>query len=177
VFDGASRSAANARIEFRPIPAQPTVRDSIAFQATFAGLMESLPRRRHPASDQRWSTARENFYAAVREGLDSGQRWIRNDGAETIDLEAVYDDIFAHAVDGLTSAGCSESEAERYVAPLRARVEHRTTPADWKVSRVREYLADGDEFADAVGRMQRDYVRRQEGTLLEGSFADWLEEG
>ena len=177
VFDGASRSAANARIEFRPIPAQPTVRDSIAFQATFAGLMESLPRRRHPASDQQWSTARENFYAAVREGLDSGQRWIRNDGAETIDLDAVYDDIFAHAVDGLTSAGCSESEAERYVAPLRARVEHRTTPADWKVSRVREYLADGDEFADAVGRMQRDYVRRQEGTLLEGSFADWLEEG
>ena len=109
VFDGASRSAANTRSEFRPIPAQPTVRDSMAFQAVFAGLMESLPRRQHPASDQRWSTARENFYAAVREGLDGGQRWICNDGAATIDVDAVYADIFAHSVDGLTSAGCSES--------------------------------------------------------------------
>ena len=174
VFDGASRSAANARIEFRPIPAQPTVRDSVAFQATFAGLMESLPRRKHPAIDQRWSTAKENFYAAAGAGLDSGQRWICNDGVETIDTEAVYDDIFAHAVDGLTTAGCSESEAEQYVAPLRARVEHRTTPAEWKISRVREYVADGETFADAVARMQRDYVRHQEETLLEGSFADWL---
>ena len=177
VFDGASRSAANARIEFRPIPAQPTVRDSVAFQATFAGLMESLPRRQHPATDQPWSTARENFYAAAGAGLDSGQRWICNNGVETIDTEAVYDDIFAHAVDGLTTAGCSESEAEQYVAPLRARVDHRTTPADWKISRVRERLADGDTFAEAVVRMQRDYVRHQEETLLDGSFADWLGDG
>ncbi|WP_336025304.1 hypothetical protein [Halobellus salinisoli] len=174
VFDGASRSSANARIEFRPIAAQPTVRDSIAFQATFAGLMESLPRRQHPATSQSWSTARENFYAAMREGLDSGQRWICNDGAETIDVDAVYDDIFAHAVDGLTAAGCSEDEAERYVSPLRARVERETTPADWKVERVREYLADGDDFADAVAEMQRDYVRKQRETFLDGSFADWL---
>ena len=174
VFDGESRSAANARIEFRPIPAQPTVRDTIAFQATFAGLMESLPRRQHPATDQRWSTAQENFYAAVREGVDSGQRWICNDGAETIDPDAVYDDILAHAVDGLTTAGCSESEAEAYVRPLRTRVEARTTPADWKIERVREHLADGDEFADAVTRMQREYARKQKETLLDGSFADWV---
>ena len=174
VFDGASRSSANARIEFRPIAAQPTVRDSVAFQATFAGLMESLPRRQHPATAQPWSTARENFYAAMRDGLDSGQRWICNDGAETIDTETVYDDVFAHAVDGLTAAGCSDAEAEKYVRPLRARVDHGTTPADWKVDRVREYLADGDAFADAVMEMQRDYVRKQRETLLDGSFADWL---
>ncbi|MFA1611393.1 hypothetical protein [Halobellus rubicundus] len=174
VFDGASRSSANARIEFRPLAAQPTVRDSVAFQATFAGLMESLPRRRHPATDQSWSTARQNFYAAMRDGLDSRQRWIRNDGAETMDKAEIYEDIFAHAVDGLTAAGCTEEEAEKYVSPLRARVEHETTPADWKVARVREYLADGDSFADAVTGMQRDYIRKQRETLLDGSFADWL---
>jgi gamma-glutamyl:cysteine ligase YbdK (ATP-grasp superfamily) len=174
VFDGASRSSANARIEFRPIAAQPTVRDSLAFQATFAGLMESLPRRQHPATDQQWSTARENFYAAMRGGLDSGQRWICNDGAETVETERVYEDIFAHAIDGLTAAGCSESEAERHVEPLRARVERGTTPADWKIARVREYLADGAAFEDAVWEMQRDYVRNQRETLLDGSFTDWL---
>ncbi|MFC6725134.1 hypothetical protein ACFQE1_12275, partial [Halobium palmae] len=111
VFGGASRSAANARIEFRPIPAQPTVGDSIAFQAAFAGLMKSLTRREHPVVNQSWEAARENFYGAMRNGLDGGQRWITNDGQETTDLVAVYDDILAHAADGLKSAGCSAAEA------------------------------------------------------------------
>ncbi len=64
VFDGATRSAANARIEFRALPAQPTVRDSLAFVAAFAGLMESLPRREHPVLGLDWEVARENFDAA-----------------------------------------------------------------------------------------------------------------
>jgi hypothetical protein len=173
VFGGASRSAANARIEFRPIPAQPTVRDSIAFQAAFAGLMESLVRREHPVIDQYWETARENFYAATRDGLDSAQRWITNDGQETTDPVAVYDDLLAHAADGLKSAGCSAAEAERYVAPLQARVETARTPADWKREQVRSRLDDGADLADAVTGMQRAYVERQSETLLEGSFADW----
>jgi hypothetical protein len=173
VFDGATRSSANARIEFRPIAAQPTVKDTIAFQAAFAGLMESLPKREHPVYDQEWSVARENFYAAMRDGLDSGLRWITNDGQETTDLREVYDDVLAHAVDGLRSAGCSETEAERYLAPLRARVESARTPAGWKVQQVRDRLADGDGFEEAVFEMQRRYIGRQRETLVDGSFADW----
>ncbi|WP_101297373.1 hypothetical protein [Halegenticoccus soli] len=174
VFDGATRSSANARIEFRPIPAQPTVRDSIAFQAAFAGLMESLPRREHPVVDQEWETARENFYAAARDGLASGQRWITNDGQETTDPVEVYDDLLAHAADGLTSAGCSASEADRYVSPLRSRVEAARTPADWKRDRVRARLDDGANLADAIVGMQRTYIERQTETLLDGRFVDWV---
>ncbi|MDS0292739.1 hypothetical protein [Halogeometricum luteum] len=174
VFDGATRSSANARIEFRPIAAQPTVRDSVAFQAAFAGLMESLPKREHPVINQDWATAKENFYAAMRDGFDSGQRWVANDGHETTNPVEVYDDILAHAVDGLKSAGCSEAEADRYVAPLRVRAEAGQTPAGWKVDRVRERLADGADFETAVYEMQRDYIGRQTETLLEGSFADWV---
>ncbi|SFR68570.1 hypothetical protein [Halogeometricum limi] len=174
VFDGPTRSSANARIEFRPIAAQPTVRDSIAFQAAFAGLMESLPKRGHPVINQDWETAKENFYAAMRDGFDSGQRWIANDGHETTNPVEVYDDLLAHAVDGLKSAGCSEAQADRYVAPLRVRAESGQTPAGWKLDRVRDGLADGDAFDTAVYRMQRDYIGRQTETLLDGSFADWL---
>jgi hypothetical protein len=173
VFDGATRSSANARIEFRPIAAQPTVRDTIAFQAAFAGLMESLPKREHPVYDQDWSTARENFYTAMREGLTGDLRWITNDGQETTDLRAAYDDIIAHAVDGLRSAGCSEAEAEQYLAPLRARVESAQTPAGWKVEQVRDRLSEGDSFHEAVYEMQRRYIGRQRETLVDGSFADW----
>jgi hypothetical protein len=70
--------------------------------------------------------------------------------------------------------GLSAYEAETYLRPLRVRLEHRTTPAGWKRDRVRERLDDGTDLAEAVHGMQRDYVRRQARTLLEGTFADWL---
>ena len=173
VFDGATRSAANARIEFRPIPAQPTIRDSVAFLAAFAGLMESLTRRRHPVADLDWETAESNFRAAVRDGIDADLRWIATDGAETTDPAAVFDDLLAHAAAGLEDAGCSEAEAERYLDPLRHRAETGITPAAWKRREVRDRLDDGASLSGAIGGMQRRYIDRQAETLTDGQFADW----
>jgi hypothetical protein len=173
VFDGADRSSANARIEFRPIAAQPTVRDAIAFMATFAGLMESLPRHEHPVIGQDWHVARENFYAAARDGLAAEQSWITNGGEETTDPETMYEDLLSHAVEGLENAGCSTDEAVSYVAPLRARVDGGITPAGWKREQVRERVAGGASLASAVPAMQRTYVNDQTETLLDGTFAEW----
>jgi hypothetical protein len=173
VFDGPTRSAANARIEFRPLPAQPTVRDVVAFQTAYAGLLESLPRREHPVIDLDWTVARDNFYAAAREGLDADLRWITNDGQETTNPSVLYDDLLAHAAAGLRSAGCSAAEAEGYLEPLRHRVETRLTPADWKRARVREAAASGADLEAAIHAMQTDYVAEQSETLVEGSFASW----
>ncbi|MFB6131382.1 MAG: hypothetical protein ABEJ28_11245 [Salinigranum sp.] len=173
VFDGATRSAANARIEFRGLPAQPTVRDSVAFQAAFAGLMESLTVREHPVVGQEWETAKENFYTAMRDGLSGDLRWVTNAGEETTDAEATYEDLLAHAADGLQMAGLSEQETDYYLRPLRARVEARRTPADWKREWVRRALDEGAGLADAITEMQRAYIDRQEATLLSGTFVDW----
>jgi hypothetical protein len=173
VFDGADRSSANARIEFRPIAAQPTVRDSMSFMATFAGLMESLPRHEHPVIGQDWAVARENFYTAAAEGLAGEQRWITYSGEETSDPATLYDDVFSHAVDGLQNVGCSAEAAKTYVEPLRARVREGVTPASWKRERVRERVNDGASLADAIPAMQRAYVEEQTETLLEGSFTEW----
>ncbi len=174
VFGGPTRSAANARIEFRPIPAQPTVRDSIAFLAAFAGLLESLTRLDHPVVELEWERARENFYAAMRDGLEADLTWITNDGVETTDRLALYDDLLAHAEDGLVNRGLSDEEAAKYLYPLRRRVRQAVTPADWKVGRVRAHLEADASFDDALESMQREYVERQRETLLEASFADWV---
>jgi hypothetical protein len=173
VFDGPTRSAANARIEFRPLPAQPTVGDVIAFQAAFAGLMESLPRHEHPVADLDWTYARSNFYDAMREGLDADLRWITNDGRETTDPGRIFDGLLDHAADGLTSAGIAEDVVRETLRPLRHRVEAGRTPASWKHDRVRERVADGDDLASAITGMQRAYIRAQRDTLVKGSFADW----
>ncbi|GAA0220452.1 hypothetical protein [Halobaculum roseum] len=176
VFEGATRSAANARIEFRPIPAQPTVGDSIAFLAAFAGLMESLPRRRHPVYDLDWGTARDNFYAAVHDGIDADLSWVTTDGVETTDADAIFDDLLSHAEAGLEDVGLSETEAKSYLEPLRWRAGSGVTPAAWKRSRVRDRLDDGADLGDAIPAMQRAYVERQRETLFDGTFADWFDE-
>ncbi|QSW98905.1 hypothetical protein [Haloterrigena alkaliphila] len=174
VFGGPTRSAANARIEFRPIPAQPTVRDSVAFLAAFAGLMESLTRLEHPVVELDWQIARENFYSAMVDGLEAELTWITNDGKETTDCLALYEDLLAHAEDGLTNRGLTEEEAAKYLYPLRRRVRQGVTPARWKHAQVSGTLEDGASLETAIEEMQRAYVRRQSETLLEGSFADWI---
>ncbi len=174
VFDAPNRTDANARIEFRPVPAQPTVRDCIGVLALFAGLMVSLRRRAHPVYDLDWETARENFYAATRDGLQAEMAWIDADGEPTTDTDRVYADLFEHAYDGLKTHEIDRGTAATYLEPLRRRVEHRITPARWTLDRAREHAEAGADLAEAVHEAHCDYVDRQRRTLIEGSFLDWL---
>jgi hypothetical protein len=174
VFDGASRSDANARIEFRPLSGQPTIRDAIAFQAVFAGLMESLPRREHPVTNLDWQTAKANFYAAVCDGLQAEFTWIDADAQETTSNEAIYHELFESARDGLELRGLDPEEAHRYIRPLRERVDRQTTPARWKHGRVKRDVERGAPLTEAIWGMQAAYIDKQAETLVDGTFADWL---
>ncbi|MFB6233630.1 MAG: hypothetical protein ABEH61_05165 [Haloarculaceae archaeon] len=174
VFDGATRSQANARIEFRPLPAQPTIRDCVAFEAVFAGLMESLPRLEHPVQSLEWETARRNFYNASRDGLQADIEWITTDGAVTTDIDVVCNELFEYARDGLEVRGLSAEQAHQYLRPLRERLDRRTTPARWKHDRVRSAVEAGVHLPEAIWGAQAEYVDRQSETLIEESFCDWF---
>ncbi|MFW5956638.1 MAG: hypothetical protein ACOCQY_04470 [Halorhabdus sp.] len=173
VFDGATRSAANARIEFRPLPGQPTISDAVAFEAVFAGLLESLPRREHPVRDLEWTTARENFYAAAEDGLRADLTWLTGSG-ETRATDELFGDLFEHARDGLELQGLSTEDAHRYIRPLRERLDRRMTPARFKHEFVRRQVEEGVPLGEAIWGMQAQYVREQRETLLEDTFVDWL---
>jgi len=178
---GSGRFSAGRRAR-PPTPAsssgrsQPSPRSAIPSPSSppFAGLMESLTRLEHPVVELDWQLARENFYAAMVDGLSADLNWITNDGKETTDCLALYEDLLAHAEDGLTNRGLSEEEAAKYLYPLRRRVRQRVTPASWKREQVQAALEDGDDLAGAIEGMQQRYVARQSETLLEGSFADWI---
>jgi len=176
VFDGASRQQANARIEFRPLSAQPTIRDAISFQAVFAGLMESLPRREHPVKDLDWQAAKANFYAAVCHGLEAEFTWLTDNHEETGNVDRIYGELFEYARDGLQMRGLTAEQAQRHIRPLRERVDRRTTPARWKWHRVKREVERGAPLAEAIWGMQAAYVDHQTDTLIEGLFTDWLEE-
>jgi len=175
VFEGPTRSAANARIEFRPLPAQPTVNDAIAFEALVAGLMESLVRFEHPIKSLAWETAKENFYAATRDGLAAHIEWITADGATTTATDEIYGELFEHAREGLEQRGLSTEAAHEYLRPLRERADRRTTPARWKHDYVRRRVEENVPLAEAIWGMQAAYISQQEETLLDGTFLDWLE--
>ena len=176
VFGGETRASANARIEFRPIPGQPTVRDAIAFQAAFAGLLEGMHARSHPVGDLDWRDARENFYAAVRDGLAADLEWITEAGDRTTETDRVFDDLLRTAAAGLRMRGFDDEQAARYLGPLRFRLRSRLTPARWKQRRVAERLESDEGLAEAIPAMQRAYFDRQAATLTEGSFAGWFDD-
>ncbi|WP_267640927.1 hypothetical protein [Haloarchaeobius amylolyticus] len=173
VFDERSDGTSNVRIEFRPIPGQPTIRDSVAFVGLFSGLLTALPRMDHPVAELDWATARDNFYGAAADGLDADLEWLDREGDRTDSVADCYDDLFACARQGLSMAGFEDDEADRVLAPLESRVTRDRTPADWKLDRVEHGLDAGLSFERAVEDTQRAYLRMQAETFEDGCFARW----
>jgi hypothetical protein len=159
------------RVEYRPLPTQPTVRDVVGLQALVAGLVRGLVAADHPVADLPWAAAEESFYNAVADGPDADLAWLTADGERTDDGAVVYEEIFDYARLGLREAGVPAREIDRYLEPIEARREAGTAPSAWKIARVREELAEGRSIEDAIAAMQREYVRRSREST---TFAEWL---
>ena len=168
VGDGDERSL---RIEYRPIPTQPTVQDVVGMQLLTVGLIRGLVATDHPLSDLPWDAARRSFYRAAESGLDADLAWITADGERTDDTETVYDEVFEYARVGLRESDVPAAEIERYLAPIESRWTERTTPSAWKKTRVREALEDGTSLSAAIESMQREYIERSRESA---SFAEWI---
>jgi hypothetical protein len=173
VFGGESEAAANARIEFRPLPGQPTVADTVALVATLVGVVTELHESGHPVAELDWATARDNFYAAVRNGLGAEMTWITADGERMTDRDRTYADLFDAAAAGLARHGVDPERAADWLDPLRARVERGLSPADWKRRWVAAEMDDGASPAEAIRATQRRYVDLQSETLFDGNLVDW----
>ena len=159
------------RIEYRPLPTQPTVRDIVGLQVLTAGLLRGLVVADHPLERLDWDAAERGFYAAVEDGIEADLAWVTADGERTDDGETIFSEVFEFARRGLDEQGVSEETQDRYLGPIEARWEAGVTPSDWKKARVREQLDGGADLETALARMQKAYVdlsRERE------SFAEWI---
>jgi hypothetical protein len=159
------------RIEYRPLPTQPTVRDVVGLQALTAGLLRGLVAADHPLASLPWAAAERSFYSAVEDGLDADLAWVTAAGDRTGDAEVVFDEVFEFARRGLAESGVDAGDADRYLGPIEERVDAGTTPSGWKKARVRAGLDEGMTLGEAIVAMQREYVRRSRDAT---SFANWL---
>lgn len=148
------------RLEYRPLPTQPTVAGNVAVLQFVAGLVHGLCTAEHPIATLEHDAAERSFYSAVEDGLGADLAWITADGDRTSDRDVIYDELFAFARRGLREQRVPEPLVERALRPLEARWADRTTPSRWKLDRVRDHLEAGDPFADAVHAMQAEYGRR-----------------
>jgi hypothetical protein len=159
------------RIEYRPIPTQPTAKDIIAAQTFTAGLLRGLVHADHPLAELPWADARRSFYSAAREGMDADLAWVTADGQRTTDTAVIYDELFEYARRGLRAEDVPKRRVEEFLDPLERRRAAGVTPSAWKIERVRECLDDGATLEDAIQDAQREYY---ELSRAEQCFADWL---
>jgi hypothetical protein len=168
---GDDNTTASVRLEYRPLPTQPTATDVVGLQCLTAGLIRGLVAADHPVADLDWADARESFYDVAANGLDADIAWRTADGDYTTDTDTVLRELFEYARRGLTEQGLHEAKADAYLAPIDARRRVATTPSDWKRERVHDAIDDGAPLPEAICRMQRDYLERA-GRVE--SFVDWL---
>ncbi|WP_435175340.1 hypothetical protein [Halorussus sp. AFM4] len=150
----------SVRIEYRPLPTQPTVAENVGFQCLVAGLVHGLCAADHPLATLDRDAAERSFYAAVENGLDADLAWVTADGDRTSDRTRIYGELFEFARRGLRDRGVSSDTVDEFLGPLEARWTERTTPSRWKLARVADRLDAGDPFDEAVREMQTEYVRR-----------------
>ncbi|WP_254823494.1 hypothetical protein [Haloglomus halophilum] len=162
---------ASVRLEFRPVPTQPTVRDCIAVQAMVAGALRGLDELDHPLRELPWAAARDSFYNAVADGPGADLAWITEDGDRTDNPDIALAELLSVARVGLSAAGFPEDEIDRWIGPLEARQVTAITPSVWKKHRVRAGMDHGETFHEAVEAMQWEYIELSEAT---DSFTEWL---
>lgn len=141
------------RVEQRVAPAGPTIADGVANAAFFYGLVTALaeddmpPDRRFP-----FETARDNFYAAARDGLATEVRW---DGCGDIAVDRlILDVLLPLASAGLDGLGIDTEDGAHYLGIVAARVASRRNGAQWQ----RDYVARHDV---GMAEMLRAYLSHQ----------------
>jgi hypothetical protein len=151
-------SEQNLRIEYRPLPTQPTLEENVALQLYVTGAIRGLVDRGHPITKLPWEAAHDSFYRVARDGRGAEIAWVRADGARTADQSVIYDELTEAALDGLTTAGLSRDLAAAHIRPVTDRIAGGMTPSEWKLDRVREGLDAGATLPEAIERMQYAYI-------------------
>ncbi|WP_333770812.1 glutamate--cysteine ligase [Streptomyces sp. IBSBF 2435] len=130
VYDPAG--AGHLRIELRALPAGPTPADMAANTALLTGLVLDRAAR-EPGGELPFALARENFYTAARDGMAARLWWPSGSSAPVrVAARDLVMALLPRAAAGLAGAGVADSEVQRWLGVVEARVLAGRSGAHWQ---------------------------------------------
>ena len=147
------------RIEFRALPAGPTVLDMVANAAFIIGLtlgtkestdelMAGLPFR----------LAEYNFYRSAQDGINAKLLWPSHymGGITERPVTELIEQFLPLAREGLDILGSAKSDNDRFMKIIEERLEKKTNGATWQLKRF-EHYRKSCSVDEASARMLKDY--------------------
>ena len=152
-----ARGKPHLRVENRVLPAGPSVVDTVANAAFYFGLVRALAELDPPIDKQlSFAAARDNFFAAARQGIESELFW---PGVGTVPAsELVLRTLLPLAHKGLDAWQVDRRDRDHYLGIIEQRCLRRITGAGWQVRTVRKLLDEGLDRPDAIIEMTRRYM-------------------
>jgi CBS domain-containing protein len=156
---GVTDGVPHLRIEHRPLPSGPTIRDEMANVAFWLGLVLGLEHEvGDPAAHLPFADVRTSFHAAAHHGLEAELRWL--DGRAVPARRLIGDTLLPLAARGLRRAGVREDEIARALDVIAARAESGVTGATWTrdawdaLARIRNPVARAQALTRALHARQ-----------------------
>jgi hypothetical protein len=147
------------RVENRVLPAGPTVLDTMANAAFFAGIVRALADQDRPVwSQMSFQAAHENFVSGYRRGIQAEVYWPTVGQVNAAEL--VVRKLLPLAAKGLQSWGVADAEAGRLLDVIERRCLRATNGATWQTAEVSRREAAGDDRREALRGMLGSYLER-----------------
>ncbi|MCB1055027.1 MAG: CBS domain-containing protein [Acidobacteria bacterium] len=164
---GIGQGRPHLRIENRILPAGPTVVDEVANAAYWFGLIRGLSDEvgditRHMDFD----IAKENFFAAARQGLDAHLTWL--DGRIVPATELATGQLLPLARRGLDALGIASEDSDRYLGVVEERVRRGRTGARWMLLSLAGMKQEGAQGERMASLTQGLLVRQKGGAPVSG---------
>jgi hypothetical protein len=145
------------RVENRVLPAGPTVVDTLANAAFFAGLVRALADDDRPIwSQMSFQAAHENFVAGARFGISAEVYWPRVGHVAATEL--VVRKLLPRAAEGLALWGVSDAESGRLLDIVERRCLSGVNGATWQTAEVHRRERAGESRESALRGMLSRYL-------------------
>ena len=158
-----SGQGGHVRIEFRALPAGPTILDMLANAALTIGWAVGVA----GSADEYvarlpFKMAEYNFYRAAQHGLDARLLWPRkfHGGLEERPVTELIEEFLPASQRGLRVLGVAADDSARLWRIIEQRLETRTTGAAWQLRRFEHYRKslNVDEASSRTLADYRDHV-------------------
>jgi gamma-glutamyl:cysteine ligase YbdK (ATP-grasp superfamily) len=156
VYD-VSGASPHLRVENRVLPAGPTVVDTMANAAFFAGLVRALANDDRPIWTQMsFQAAGENFVSGIRHGINAEVYWPQVGQVRVAEL--VVRKLLPMAAEGLRQWEADEAEIGRLLDIIERRCLRAANGATWQVAEVARREQAGESRQDALRGMLASYL-------------------